>query len=129
MALRVDDLIQDIQDQIGIDAYHIIPEQRRLIPEAVLWGFASACLLGFLRGLVDIKSMGETLRQRIENFLSAWRSKAGFEVAVADPELPRSVEQVRIYINPLTISRSFTVRLLPPRFAGGDSWGAHAATA
>lgn len=49
--LTADELIARVQDQIGIDAYVIYPDSHRLIPDTVLWGFASACVLEFVNHL------------------------------------------------------------------------------
>jgi hypothetical protein len=76
MSERAEELIADVQDQIGLDAYHLYPSSRRLIPEAVLWGFASACILDFVKAFVDLKGLGEAARGRIGRLLAGWKAKS-----------------------------------------------------
>jgi hypothetical protein len=54
------DLISQVRDEIGLDAYYLYPDTRRAIPDPVIWGFASACVLKFVEGLgIDFKVFGE----------------------------------------------------------------------
>lgn len=78
------DVLQETRDALGIEPYRIYPRSRRLIPEAVLWGFASACILEFVKGLVDFKKLGEASRAKVEQCLRAWRAPETFEQLVAD---------------------------------------------
>ena len=84
MSDRAEELIADVKDQIGLDAYHIYPESRRMIPDAVLWAFASACILEFVKAFVDLKGLGEATRNRIGRLLAKWKAKNLDDVAVDD---------------------------------------------
>jgi len=68
-----------VEEQINLDAYHMYPDSKRLIPEMVVWGFASACLLEFVKGLVDFNQLGKGIRTKVEGLLKAWREKHDFE--------------------------------------------------
>ena len=77
------ELIDEISTVIGLDAYVMYPDSKRLIPDVVIWGFASAFLLEFVKALVDLKGLGENLRKRAEFFLQSWKAKIGFEAIVS----------------------------------------------
>jgi hypothetical protein len=91
MATKAAAMIDSVQNEIGLDAYHIYPTSRRSIPDAVLWGFASACLLEFIKGFVDFKSLGESIRSRLEGLLQHWRDKRDFEEYVRSEGLDKAV--------------------------------------
>ena len=73
------EIIASVRDVVGFDAYHMYPDTKRAIPDPVLWGFASACLLEFVKGFVDFKKLGETVRAKLESLLTHWREKRSFE--------------------------------------------------
>lgn len=91
MATDATELIESVRDEIGLDAYHIYPTSKRAIPDAVLWGFASACMLEFIKGFVDFKSLGEAIRSRLEGLLQHWRDKHDFEEYVRSEGLDKAV--------------------------------------
>jgi hypothetical protein len=85
------DIVESVREEIGLDAYHMYPGSRRAIPDAVLWGFASACLLEFVKGFVDFKSLGEAIRGQLEGLLRHWRDEQDFEDYVRSEGLDRAV--------------------------------------
>jgi hypothetical protein len=99
------DMIASVCDEIGLDAYHIYPSSKRSIPDAVLWGFASACLLEFVKGFVDFKSLGEAVRSKLDGLLQHWRDKEDFEDYLKSEGIERAV-LVAVEAIPKTISTS-----------------------
>lgn len=91
MATKAIAMIDSVRDEIGLDAYHIYPTSRRSIPDTVLWGFASACVLEFIKGFVDFKSLGEAVRSRLDGLLQHWRNKQDFEDYVRSEGLDKAV--------------------------------------
>lgn len=87
----VHELLIMTRDELGLDAYVIYPDSRRSIPDTVLWAFASACLLEYLKPLIDFKGLGEKTRRTIEELLRRWRTKDKFEEFAAKPELAAAV--------------------------------------
>jgi hypothetical protein len=82
-------VLENAKDTLGMDAFLLYPESRRLIPEAVLWGLAGACVGEFIKGFIDFKSLGETARAALNELLRKWRDKREFEsyVVSSPPEL------------------------------------------
>ena len=76
---KTDELIGSVQDQLGPDAYNIYPDSRRLIPDAVLWGIAAACLIEFLKGLGGFNDLGKQARERLEEMIRRWKTHKDFE--------------------------------------------------
>jgi len=72
-------IVDQVQSEIGLDAYHIYPDSRRFIPEVVLWGIASACVIEFVKGFVDFKKLGEDARSKLNELLRRWKQKDDFE--------------------------------------------------
>jgi hypothetical protein len=72
-------VLENAKDTLGLDAYLLYPESRRLIPETVLWGLAAACVGEFIKGFIDFKSLGETARAALTELLRKWRDKREFE--------------------------------------------------
>ena len=83
MTTEGSDLLEQIKFRIGLDAYHIYPDSRHAIPDAVLWGFASACLLEFAKTFVDFKGLGEGLRKKADALLVSWFGKKDFPEMVS----------------------------------------------
>ena len=80
--MRQDDtsgLLTDIRDELGHDVYYFYPDSKHHIPDTVIWGFVSACILEFLKGSVDLNSLGKTTRESIKEILERWRSRQAFE--------------------------------------------------
>lgn len=80
------------RDELGLDAYVMFPDSRRSIPDTVLWAFASACLIEYVKPLIDLKGLGEKSRHLIEELLQRWRSKRNFEELAASPDLAAAVK-------------------------------------
>jgi len=72
------DQLTDIRDQLGHDVYYFYPDSRHHIPDTVLWGFVSACLLEFLYGFIDLNRLGKTTRESVQELLERWRSRQEF---------------------------------------------------
>lgn len=77
--VRADTLIADIEDELGLDVYHVYSDgSRRLIPEAVVVGVAVACIAEFVKAFTDIRSLGEQSRERLLELVRRWRKKDDF---------------------------------------------------
>lgn len=76
---RPDDLITAVQDQLGPDAYNIYPDSRRLIPDAVLWGIAAACVIEFLKGFGAFNELGKQSRERLDELVRRWKTRKDLE--------------------------------------------------
>jgi len=81
------EIIDQVQTEMGLDAYHIYPDSRRFIPETVLWGIAAACVIEFIKGIIDFKSLGEQARGKLDELVTRWKKKEDFERFVTDKEL------------------------------------------
>ena len=62
-------VIEEVEQELGIDAYHIYPGSRRMIPDAVAWGVAAACIIEFIKGMVDFKRLGEGTRFQLDELV------------------------------------------------------------
>lgn len=99
------DLIGAVRDQIGLDAYHLYPDTRRLIPDAVFWGIAIACLTEYFKGLGGFETLGKATRRKAASILKAWKEKRDFEHVVQGEEFESIVSE--------------GIRLVPQRIAKG----------
>ncbi|WP_166300738.1 hypothetical protein [Bradyrhizobium sp. 2S1] len=78
--MDAEELLTQAKRAVGQNAYVMYPPTKRpLIPEAVVWGFASACLLEFVKPFFDFKGLGEVANKHVTGLLQAWRDKASFE--------------------------------------------------
>jgi hypothetical protein len=68
-------LLNDIRDELGTDVYYFYPDTRHQIPDTVIWGFVSACILEFLKGFIDLNGLGKTTREAARELLKRWRSR------------------------------------------------------
>jgi hypothetical protein len=68
-------LLTGVRDELGHDVYYFYPDSRHHIPDTVIWGFASACILEFLKGFIDLNRMGKSAREATQELLSRWRSR------------------------------------------------------
>ena len=93
-----DELIAEVGDEIGIEAYRIYPNSRRLIPEPVLWGIASACVIEFVKGLVDFKGLGEATKSRLLELSRRFRERDSLESFVEHNDL---TEPIRLALSAL----------------------------
>jgi hypothetical protein len=86
------DLISQVRDEIGLDAYYLYPDTRRMIPDPVIWGFASACVLKFAEGLgIDFKQFGEQTKCLLSGLVDRIFRKQDFEPFVENEQLPAGV--------------------------------------
>jgi hypothetical protein len=97
------ELVTQVQNKIGLDAYHIYPDSRRFIPEAVLWGIASACVIEFIKGFVDFKLVGESAKRTLLELSSRFRRKDSFEDFVQQHDI-KDITLHIIAVLPPTIS-------------------------
>ena len=74
-----DALIGAIVDELGLDVYHLYPDSKRLIPDTVIWGIASACLIEFLKGLGGFNTLGQQAKDKLNELLRRWRTRDAFE--------------------------------------------------
>ncbi|HUI77040.1 MAG TPA: hypothetical protein VLY24_03970 [Bryobacteraceae bacterium] len=72
-------LLEDIADSLGHDVYYIYPDSLHSIPPEIVNGIAVGCVLEFLNGFVDFKSLGVKARQAIGDVLKGWRSSRDLE--------------------------------------------------
>jgi hypothetical protein len=72
-------LIVSAENAIGTDAYLVYPNNLRQIPEVVIWGFASACVLEFVKAFVDLKGIGEAARELVAGLLIRLKERSSFE--------------------------------------------------
>lgn len=73
------EILQSIKDIIGLEAYRMYPDSRRLIPDAVLWGVAAACATEFLKGAIDFKSIGEGAHNKLMELMRRFEHRDAFE--------------------------------------------------
>jgi len=76
---NLDQLIEAITDQLGIDVYNLYPDSKRLIPDTVLWGIAAACVIEFLKGLVGFSDLGKDVRGRANELAKRFKERTSFE--------------------------------------------------
>ncbi len=84
-------IIDQVTDELGLDAYHIYPDSRRLIPDAVLWAVASACVIEFLKSFLDLKTLGEQARKQLLELTRRWRERDDLEGYLKTEGLDASV--------------------------------------
>lgn len=97
------ELITQVQNKIGLDAYHIYPDSRHFIPEAVLWGIASGCVIEFVKGFVDFKLIGESAKRTLLELSTRFRRKDSFEDFIKQHDITVSILHI-IAVLPPTIS-------------------------
>jgi hypothetical protein len=100
---HVEELVASVQDEIGRDAYVMYPNSHRLIPDAVLWAFASACVLEYTKSFVDLKGLGEKSRALVEELLDRWKGKDEFESFAQREGLADRVADAVVQTLPATI--------------------------
>lgn len=94
--------LEQARDAIGLDAYRLYPDSRRLIPEAVALSVAAACISEFIKGFVDFKSLGERANQVLTELIRRWRTKDRFEEFVTEHD-PTAVVTLAIQHLPLAL--------------------------
>ena len=102
MSKRSEEIISLVEQEIGIDAYHMYPDTRHAIPDTVLWGFASACILEFSKGFIDFKKLGESVRTNVNLLLKAWKLKENFDTRLSikgmEEDVLTAIDSIRVSI-------------------------------
>jgi hypothetical protein len=78
MTDRTDDahqLIANIVDELGMDAYHLYPDSRRLIGEAELAAIAVACIVAYCKGFFNLEVLGTKSREYLLGVLGLLQDK------------------------------------------------------
>jgi hypothetical protein len=88
-------LLEDVKDELGLEAYHIYPDSKRWIPDQVLWAIAGACIVEFcFKGLIDLKALGEKTRQAALALVEAWHERTTFEARIQTLDINGIVREV-----------------------------------
>ena len=70
---EIQPLLDDVRDELGTDIYYVYKDERHFLLESIAVAIATACLVEYVKGLLDPRGMGESHRQYLKELVEQVR--------------------------------------------------------